>query len=81
MKQSVNPIVAIVVIVVVLAVAALVGWQIVSKHKARDVTTKPGVGAGAASGPPAGAPVFKGDPNAVPASGRGGPASGQSPGN
>lgn len=77
MKQTIKPATAVIVIAVIVVVAVLVVWQLMSKRATSGAPTKPGVGEPAGTSAPPGSPAFKGDPNAVPASGTGGPAAGK----
>ena len=77
MKQSIKPTTAVVVIIILVALVALVGWRVMSKRHSSETAPKPGIGTTAGSDIPAGAPAFKGNPNAVPPSGmRGTPSQG-----
>jgi len=77
-KQGVKPATAAIVVVVVVVVVILAGWYLMGKRAASNAPTpKPGIGGAGGTSVPSGAPAFKGNPNAVPASGTGGPAAGK----
>lgn len=70
MNLSMNRTTGIVAAVVVVGTVALGGWLLAGKRGGQSVTEKPTGGSqGSATTPPANAPLFKGDPSAVPASG------------
>lgn len=80
MQRKLNPTTVAVLIVVVVILIGVVGWQLLSR-KGSVPQSPPTPVAGGPTGAPAGTPVGKGNPNAVPASGTGGPLAGsQMPG-
>lgn len=80
MQRKLNPTTAVVLVAAVVILIVVVGWQIFSK-KGNIPQSPPTPVAGGPTGAPAGTPIGKGNPDAVPASGTGGPLSGrQTPG-
>jgi|YNPNPStandDraft_1061719.scaffolds.fasta_scaffold13599_7 hypothetical protein len=80
MQRKLNPTTVAILIAVVVVLIVVMGWQLLSR-KGSVPQSPPTPVAGGPTGAPAGTPVGKGNPDAVPASGSGGPFAGrQTPG-